>query len=170
MARHRMARADYDSAIAFLRSALKQLEKDPSSTVDRTLCYIELARCYNLRGEHSTALAYAQWATNLLRNEWDVTLMRAEANLELGKALTNAAKPNEAHGYLISAYETFIAHNLWSKAAACMESIGMLARREGQIVRAINAFSLAKQLYRQAEDLDGVHRCDSYRRELTPKE
>lgn len=170
MARDRIARADYASAIAFLRSALRQLEKDPGSSFDRALCYIELARCHNLQGDHEMALTYAQWAKNLLRREWNSALALADANLELGAALVRLGDLQSAQRHLASAYETFSAHGAWAKAGACLENIGLLAKQQEQIVRAINALNVAKRMYRQVEDVAGVLRTDHHLRELIPKE
>lgn len=170
MARERIAHADYGTAIAFLRSALRRLEKDPTSSSDRALCYIELARCYNRQGDYTQAVAYAQWAKNLLRNDWNSTLPLAEANLELGIALARTGNLQTAQKPLASAYETFVAHNLLAKAGICMEHIGLVAKQQEQIVRAINAFHFAKRLYRQVEDVAGLQRVNSQLRELIPKE
>jgi tetratricopeptide (TPR) repeat protein len=170
LARDRIARADYGSAILFLRSALKRLEKEPASASDRAQCYIELARCYNLQGEHDSAIPYCRWALNLLRQEWDAELAQAEAEMELGIALLHTGEWRQAQRYLARSYQTFEAHHLWAKAARCVENIGTLAKRQEQIVRAINAFSYARHLYRQVEDLAGVHRTESQLRELIPKE
>jgi hypothetical protein len=51
-----------------------------------------------------------------------------------------------------------------------VENIGLLAKRQEQIVRAINAFSYARHLYRQIEDIAGVHRAETQLRELIPEE
>ncbi len=170
LARDRIARADYNSAIAFLRSAQKQLEREPASTSDRAQCYIELARCYNLQGEHTSAIPYCQWALNLLQQEWDAELARAEAEMEMGIALLHTGDLQRAQRYLARSYQTFEAHRLWTKAAHCVEHIGMLAKRLEQVVRAINAFSYARYLYRQVENLAGVRRMENQLRELIPEE
>lgn len=170
MARDRIARADYGSAIALLRSALRQMEKDPASSFDRALCYIELARCYNRQGDYTTASAYAQWAKNLLRDEWDAKLALAEANLELGISFTRTGDLQRAQRCLASAYETFTTHNLWVKAGECMENIALLAKQQEHLVRAINALAFAKRFYQQVEDITGVLRVNSQLRELIRKE
>ena len=170
LARDRIARADYNSAIAYLRSALKRLEREPASVFDRAQCYIELAKCYNLQGEHAEAIPYCRWALNLLQQEWDAELARAEAELEMGIALLHTGDLHKAQRYLARSYQTFEAHHLWAKAAQCVEHIGMLAKRQEQMVRAINAFSYARRLYRQMEDIAGVRRTESQLRELIPEE
>lgn len=170
LARDRIAQADYSSAIPFLRSALRQLEREPASLLDRAQCYIELARCYNLQGDHPLATPYCRWALNLLRREWNAELERAEAELELGIALAHTDQLHAAQRHLTSAYRTFEAYRLWAKAALCIEHLGMLARQQEQVVRAINAFHYAKRLYQQVEDLAGVHRMENQLRELIPKE
>lgn len=170
LARERIARADYASAIAFLRSALKRLEREPSSSLDRVQCYIELARCYNLQGDHTSAIPYCRWALNLLQQEWKADLAVAEAELQMGIALVHTGDLRHAQGYLTRAYQTFEAHNLWAKAALCAEYIGVLAKQQEQLVRAINAFSYARRLYRLVEDIAGVRRTENQLRELIPEE
>ncbi len=170
LARERIARADYGSAILFLRSALKRLEKEPASASDRAQCYIELARCYNLRGEHELAIPYCRWALNLTAQEWDAELAQAEAEMELGIALLHTGEWHQAQRHLVRSYQTFEACHLWAKAARCVENIGLLAKRQEQIVRAINAFSYARYLYRQIEDIAGLHRTETQLRELIPEE
>lgn len=154
----------------FLRSALKRLEKEPASACDRAQCYTELARCYNLRGEHTSAIPYCRWALNLLAQEWDAELAQAEAEMELGIALLHTGEWRQAQRHLVRSYQTFEAFHLWAKAARCVENIGLLAKRQEQIVRAINAFSYARHLYRQIEDIAGVHRAETQLRELIPEE
>lgn len=170
LARERIACADYDSAFAFLRSALKRLEREPASLLDRAQCYTELARCYNLQGDHASAIPYCRWALNLLQREWNADLARAEAELQLGIALVQTGDPRDAQHYLARAYQTFETHGLWAKAALCAEHIGILAKQQEQVVRAINIFSYARRLYRLVEDLAGVHRTDNHLRELIPRE
>lgn len=170
LARERIARADYESAVAFLRSALKRLEREPASSLDRALCYIELARCYNLQRDHTSAIPYGRWALNLLQQEWNADLAVAEAELQMGIALRCTGDLRNAQRYLARAYETFETHNLWAKAALCAEHIGFLAKQQEQMVRAINAFSYARHLYRQIEDIAGVHRMNNQLRELIPEE
>ncbi len=170
LARDRIARADYAAAMDVLRSTLRQLEKEPHSHVERAQCYIELARCYNQQGQHASAITHAQWALNVLRNEWDAEIALAEAHLEMGTALVRTGRYPEAQEHLTTAYRTFIGHSLWAKAARCLETIGVLARQDEQVVRAINAFNFAKQLYQQVEDTAGVQRTKSALRELIPKE
>lgn len=170
LARDRIARADYGSAIVFLRSALKRLEKEPASASERAQCYIELAKCHNRQGDYASAIPYCQWALNLLQQEWDAELAQAEAELELGIALLHTGELREAQRYLARSYHTFESRHLWAKAAQCAENIGILAKRQENIVRAINAFSYARRLYRQMEDLAGVHRTESQLRELIPEE
>lgn len=169
LARERIARADYDSAIAFLRSALRRLEREPASSLDRAQCYIELARCYNLQGDYASAIPYCRWALNLLQQEWEADLARAEAELQMGIALVHTGDLRNAQRYLARAYQTFETHNLWAKAALCAEYIGVLAKQQEQVVRAINAFSYARHLYRQIEDIAGVRRTDNQLRELIPE-
>ncbi|MCS6829346.1 MAG: hypothetical protein RMM08_00045 [Armatimonadota bacterium] len=170
LARERIARADYNSAIAFLRSALKQLERDPASPLDRAQCYLELARCHNLQGEHASAIPYCQWAMNLLQHEWNASLIQAEAKLQMGISLLYTGDVRKAQRYLAGAYQTFEAHNQWMKMALCAEHIGILAKQQQQMVRAINALHYARRLYRYLEDLDGVHRIENQLRELIPEE
>lgn len=170
LARDRIARADYGSAIAFLRSALKRLEKEPASASDRAQCYIDLAKCYNRQGDHASAIPYCRWALNLLQQEWNAGLAQAEAEMELGIALLHTGELREAQRYLARSCEAFEAHHLWAKAAQCVENIGILAKRQEQIVRAINAFSYARRLYRQIEDLAGVRRMENHLRDLIPEE
>lgn len=170
MARDRIASADYTAAMNLLHSALRQLEREPGSHIERAQCYVEMARCQNQQGLHSSALTYALWARNLLRDEWNADLTLAEAELQIGTALVRVGGTPEAHRYLARAYKVFAERGLWALAAACLENMGVLARQNDQIVRAINAFHVAKQLYRQAEDVAGVQRTRSYLRELIPKE
>lgn len=170
MARERIARADYFAAMEFLRSALKQLERDPDSHHERAQCYIEMARCLNQRGEYASALDYARWAKNLLRKGWDVDVMLAEADLEIGFAEVRTGEYREAQRHLARAYSTFARRAALAKAAACLESIGVLARQSEQVARAINAFNFARQLYRQVEDVGGIQRTTSHLQELIPTE
>lgn len=170
LARDRIAQADYNSAIAFLRSALKRLEGEPASASVRAQCYIELAKCYNLQGEHAAAIPYCQWALNLLQQEWGTDLARAEAEMEMGIALLHTGDLHKAQRYLARSYQTFEADHFWAKAAYCVEHIGVLAKRQEQVVRAINAFSYARQLYRQMENIAGVRRVENQLRELIPEE
>jgi tetratricopeptide (TPR) repeat protein len=170
MARDRIARADYRSAIVFLQSALKRLEREPASLVDRALCYIELARCLNLQGEPGQAAVYARWALNLLRSAWEVEIPEAEARLELGRALVRTGDLQEAQQLLSRAYRTFVQHENWAQAAICLENVGILAKRQEHLVRAINAFHFAKQLYHQIEDIEGLRRAELQLRDLIPQE
>jgi tetratricopeptide (TPR) repeat protein len=166
MARDYIARADYRSALSFLRSALRGLEKEPASSIDRAYCYIELARCYNLQGEAEGAAYYAQWALNLLRNVWGAEIAEADARLELGLANMQVGNWRKAERLLVDAYDAFAKHQMWGKAAKCVENIGLLAKQQGQIVRAINALSFARRLYQQIEDMDRIRRTEQLLREL----
>lgn len=166
LARDRMARADYASAIAFLHSALKCLERDPASALDRAQCYVELARCYNLQGEYAKAVPYCRWALNLLRQEWHSDLEQAQAQMEMGFALLHLGELSQAQTLLLNAYRTFEQHEQWRDIALCAERIGLLAKQMEQPIRAINAFSYARRLYRLQEDLQGAQRADAHLREL----
>lgn len=166
LARDRIARADYSSAVAFLRSALKRLERDPASLLDRAQCYIEIARCYNMQGEHADAVPYCQWALNLLQHEWEAEVLRAQAQMELGFALLHLGETARAQQLLLDAYPVFEHHQHWHHLALCAERIGILAKQLEQPVRAINAFSYARRLYRYQEDVQGLLRVESQLREL----